>query len=128
MTALIVDPGVNAGMPILYENPAEVGADRIVNGIAAYEQFGSGRGRPLIVVDFGTATTLDAISAKGEYLGGAICPGVRFPPTRCFSARRGCRASTCASRRASSAGRRSARWSRGCSTATSAWSRGSCGG
>ena len=56
---------------------------------------------PMIVVDFGTATTLDAVSAKGEYLGGAICPASRFRPTRCFSARRACRASTSASRRRS---------------------------
>jgi type III pantothenate kinase len=73
---LIVDPARNTGMPILYENPSEVGADRIVNAIAAYEQFGTMRRRPLIVCDFGTATTLDAVSAEGEYLGGAICPGV----------------------------------------------------
>ena len=73
-TALVVDPARNAGMPILYENPAEVGADRIVSAIAAYAQYGSKGDRPLIVCDFGTATTLDAISAKGEYLGGAICP------------------------------------------------------
>src|SRR5262245_59192501 len=56
-----VEPGVNTGMPILYENPAEVGADRIVNAIAALERFGGGR--PMIVVDFGTATTLDAVTA-----------------------------------------------------------------
>ena len=72
---LVVDPATNSGMPILYSNPAEVGADRIVNAIAAFEQFG-GSGRPLIVCDFGTATTLDAVSGAGEYLGGAICPGV----------------------------------------------------
>src|SRR5262249_42116517 len=74
--ALVVDPTRNTGMPILYDNPAEVGADRIVNAIAAYERFGTGRIRPLIVCDFGTATTLDAVTAAGEYLGGAICPGV----------------------------------------------------
>lgn len=72
---LVVEPAINSGMPILYSNPSEVGADRIVNAIAAFEQFG-GSGRPLIVCDFGTATTLDAVSAAGEYLGGAICPGV----------------------------------------------------
>jgi type III pantothenate kinase len=72
---LVVDPATNSGMPILYSNPSEVGADRIVNAIAAFEQFG-GSGRPLIVCDFGTATTLDAVSGAGEYLGGAICPGV----------------------------------------------------
>ena len=82
--ALIVEPGVNTGMPILYENPSEVGADRIVNAIAAYERFGGSRTRPLIVVDFGTATTFDAITAKGEYLGGAICPGVQISADALF--------------------------------------------
>jgi len=84
VTALIVEPGVNTLMPILYENPAEVGADRIVNAIAAFEKYGKGKGRPLIVVDFGTATTLDAITAKGEYLGGAICPGVQISADALF--------------------------------------------
>jgi type III pantothenate kinase len=87
VTAVIVEPGVNTGMPILYKNPAEVGADRIVNAVAAYEKFGktpAGRGRPMIVVDFGTATTLDAVSAKGEYLGGAICPGVQISADALF--------------------------------------------
>jgi type III pantothenate kinase len=69
---LFVGPGVKTGMPILYDNPREVGADRIVNSVAAYERFHQG----LIVVDFGTATTFDAVSPKGEYLGGAICPGI----------------------------------------------------
>jgi type III pantothenate kinase len=59
-------------MPVKYENPADVGADRIVNGVAAFERFGG----PCVVVDFGTATTFDAISAKGEYLGGVIAPGI----------------------------------------------------
>jgi len=84
VTAVVVEPGVNASMPILYENPSEVGADRILNGVAAYEKFGKGLGRPLIVVDFGTATTLDAITAKGEYLGGAICPGVTISADALF--------------------------------------------
>ena len=70
-------------MPILYSNPSEVGADRIVNAIAAFEQFG-GNGRPLIVCDFGTATTLDAVSGAGEYLGGAICPGVTISADALF--------------------------------------------
>ncbi len=69
---MFVGPGVKTGMPILYDNPREVGADRIVNAVAAYEKH---RGA-LIVVDFGTATTFDAVSAKGEYLGGSICPGI----------------------------------------------------
>ena len=69
---LFVGPGVKTGMPILYENPREVGAARVVNAVAAFERWRCG----LVVVDFGTATTFDAISAKGEYLGGAICPGI----------------------------------------------------
>jgi type III pantothenate kinase len=84
VTALIVEPGVNTNMPILYENPAEVGADRIVNAIAAFERFGRSAARPMVVVDFGTATTLDAITAKGEYLGGAICPGVQISADALF--------------------------------------------
>lgn len=84
VTALVVEPGLDTGMPILYENPAEVGADRIVNGIAAYERFGRKTGRPLVVLDFGTATTLDAVTAKGEYLGGAICPGVQISADALF--------------------------------------------
>jgi type III pantothenate kinase len=82
--ALVVDPAANAGMPIRYENPADVGADRIVNAIAAYEQFGSRADKPLIICDFGTATTLDAVSAAGEYLGGAICPGVTISADALF--------------------------------------------
>ena len=71
-----VDPASNTGMPVLYQPPSDVGADRVVNGVAAYERFGRGSGTPVIVVDFGTATTFDAISKHGEYLGGVICPGV----------------------------------------------------
>jgi len=72
--ALVVEPGVRTGMPILYDNPKEVGADRIANAVAAYEQYGG----PSIVVDFGTANTIEAISEKGEYLGGAIFPGIEI--------------------------------------------------
>ncbi|MFQ5882104.1 MAG: type III pantothenate kinase [Candidatus Methylomirabilales bacterium] len=72
LTPLVVGPGIRTGMPILYDNPREVGADRIVNAVAAYETYGG----PAIVVDFGTATTFDAISARGEYVGGVIAPGV----------------------------------------------------
>jgi len=72
VTPMQVGPGIRTGMPILYDNPREVGADRIVNAVAAYEQEFSA----LVVVDFGTATTFDAVSEKGEYLGGAIAPGV----------------------------------------------------
>jgi type III pantothenate kinase len=82
--ALTIGPGIEIGMPILIENPPELGADRIVNGIAAYEKFGRAAGRPLVVVDFGTATTLDAVTAKGEYLGGAICPGVQISADALF--------------------------------------------
>lgn len=69
---LFVGPGVKTGMPVLYENPAEVGADRIVNSVAAFEKYGG----PVISVDFGTATTFDCVTAKGEYQGGVICPGI----------------------------------------------------
>ena len=72
MKPLFIGPGVKTGMPILYENPREVGADRVVNAVAAYERWRTG----LVVVDFGTATTFDVVSQKGEYLGGAICPGI----------------------------------------------------
>ena len=71
-----VDPTSNTGMPVLYQPAADVGADRVVNGVAAYERFGRRGGTPVIVVDFGTATTFDAISKAGEYLGGVICPGI----------------------------------------------------
>ena len=81
---LIVDPSASTGMPILYDNPWEVGADRIVNSVAAYEKFGRDAQAPLIVVDFGTATTFDAVSARGEYLGGAICPGVQISADALF--------------------------------------------
>lgn len=67
-----VGPGVRTGMPIRYENPRDVGADRIVNAVAGFEEYGG----PLIIVDFGTATTFDAVSSKGEYLGGVIAPGI----------------------------------------------------
>ncbi len=69
---LVVGPGIKTGMPILYDNPKEVGADRIVNAIAAYEAYRDAT----VVIDFGTATTFDYISEKGEYMGGAICPGI----------------------------------------------------
>jgi type III pantothenate kinase len=71
---LVVGPGIRTGMPIRYENPREVGADRIVNAVAAVELVGA----PVIAVDFGTATTFDCVSDKGEYLGGAIFPGIHI--------------------------------------------------
>lgn len=69
---LIVGPGLKTGMPIDYDNPHEVGADRIVNGVAAIAEYGA----PVLVVDFGTATTIDVVDATGAYIGGAIAPGV----------------------------------------------------
>jgi type III pantothenate kinase len=69
---LVVEPGVRTGMPILYEPPGDVGADRIVNGVAAFAVYGG----PVVVVDFGTATTFDVVTRKGEYAGGVICPGI----------------------------------------------------
>jgi type III pantothenate kinase len=69
---LVIEPGVRTGMPILYEPPGDVGADRIVNGVAAFAAYGG----PVIVVDFGTATTFDVVTKKGEYVGGVICPGI----------------------------------------------------
>lgn len=82
-TALIVDPTSNTGMTILYEPPSDVGADRIVSAIGAVDLYGR-EGRPLIVCDFGTATTLDAVSAAGEYLGGVICPGINISADALF--------------------------------------------
>jgi type III pantothenate kinase len=70
----VVGPGMRTGMPVRYENPHEVGADRIVNSVAAYEMFGG----PVIAVDFGTATTFDCVSRKGEYMGGCIFPGIHI--------------------------------------------------
>lgn len=70
--ALFVEPGVKTGMPVHYDNPQEVGADRIANSVAAYEKYGG----PCIIVDFGTAINFDAVSARGEYLGGVLAPGI----------------------------------------------------
>lgn len=78
---LFIDPAKNAGMPVLYTPPSDVGADRIVNGVAAFARYGG----PCVVVDFGTATTFDAISGAGEYLGGVICPGVMVSAEALFA-------------------------------------------
>lgn len=78
---LFIEPGVKTGMPVLYDNPAEVGADRIVNSVAAFEKHGG----PCIVVDFGTATTFDCVTAKGEYQGGVISPGIRISADALFT-------------------------------------------
>jgi type III pantothenate kinase len=79
--ALFVEPGIKTGMPIHYDNPQEVGADRIVNSVAAYEKYGG----PCIVVDFGTAINFDAVSARGEYLGGALVPGIGISADALFA-------------------------------------------
>jgi type III pantothenate kinase len=71
---VVIEPGVRTGISIIYENPKEVGADRIANAVGAYDLYGG----PTIVVDFGTATTCDAVSANGEYMGGAIAPGIEI--------------------------------------------------
>ena len=78
---LFVEPGVKTGMAVLVDNPNEVGADRIVNGVAAFDQYGG----PCIIVDFGTAITFDVISARGEYLGGVIAPGIGISADALFA-------------------------------------------
>jgi len=82
--ALLVESGEQMGISVLYESDTEVGADRLVNGVAAFELHGRSRGTAVIVVDFGTATTFDAISVSGEYLGGVICPGVQISADALF--------------------------------------------
>ena len=79
--ALFVEPGIKTGMPIHYDNPQEVGADRIVNSVAAFAKYGG----PCIVVDFGTALNFDCISARGEYLGGALAPGIGIASDALFA-------------------------------------------
>jgi type III pantothenate kinase len=79
--AFFVEPGVRTGMPVHYDNPQEVGADRIVNSVAAFEKYGG----PSIAVDFGTAINFDAISVKGEYLGGVLAPGIGISAEALFS-------------------------------------------
>ena len=85
--ALVLEPGVRTGMPILYDNPKEVGPDRIANAVGAYELYGG----PTIIVDFGTATTIEAVSEAGEYLGGAIFPGVEIAMDALFGRAAGLR-------------------------------------
>lgn len=79
---IVVEPGIKTGVSILIDNPREVGADRVVNSLAAFTQYGG----PCIVVDFGTATNFDVVSAKGEYLGGAIAPGLQVAAEALYSA------------------------------------------
>jgi type III pantothenate kinase len=78
---MFVEPGIKTGVPVLQENPADLGADRLVNVIAAFERYGG----PCVVVDFGTATTFDVVSAKGEYIGGAIAPGLGISADALFA-------------------------------------------
>ena len=79
--ALFVGPGIRTGMAIHYDNPQEVGADRIANGVAAFEKYGG----PCVIVDFGTAITFDVVSEKGEYLGGVIAPGIEIASEALFA-------------------------------------------
>jgi type III pantothenate kinase len=79
--ALFIEPGVKTGMPVLYDNPQEVGADRIVNAVAAFAKYGG----PCIVVDFGTAINFDVVSARGEYMGGVLAPGIGISAEALFS-------------------------------------------
>ena len=81
LKALFVEPGVRTGMPVHYDNPQEVGADRIVNSVAAFDKYGG----PCIIVDFGTAINFDAVSERGEYLGGVLAPGIGISAEALFS-------------------------------------------
>ncbi len=87
ISPVVIEPGVRTGMPILYDNPKEVGADRIANAVGAFDLFGG----PSIVVDFGTANTIEAVSAAGEYLGGAIFPGIEISMDALFGRAAGLR-------------------------------------
>jgi len=78
---MFIEPGIRTGMPILVDNPAELGADRLVNGVAAFAKYGG----PVVVVDFGTATTFDVITAQGEYVGGVIAPGLGISADALFA-------------------------------------------
>ncbi len=81
---VVIENGLNIGMPILYDKPSDVGADRVVNAVAAYDMYGRAWHRPIVIVDFGTATTFDAVSAAGEYLGGILCPGISISADALF--------------------------------------------
>ncbi len=114
---LFVEPGIKTGMPVLYENPQEVGADRIVNGVAAFEKYGG----PCVVVDLGTATTFDAVSRKGEYLGGVISPGIGISARALFEHTARLPLSILTSRRRSLAPTRLAAFRLACFSATWVW-------
>ncbi len=77
----MVEPGIRTGILLQCDNPKEVGADRIVNAVAAIEEYGG----PLIIVDFGTATTFDVITAKSEWVGGVIVPGIQLSANACLN-------------------------------------------
>ncbi len=116
---LVVHGRMKTGLTILYDNPDAVGADRVVDAVAAYTFYGG----PLCIVDFGTATTFEAVTAAGEYLGGAIAPASALRPMRWPNARPNCRPSTSPCRRRPSAATRSTPCSPVSSGAMSAWSK-----
>lgn len=119
LVPLIIGPGVKTGMDIKYDNPREVGADRIVNAVAAYAKYGG----PVIIIDFGTATTFCAVDKKGNYLGGSICPGIGISTDAWCSARPSCRVLKSAGRKKSFAAIRWKACRPACTTATSARSK-----
>ena len=84
LESTIVEPGGDTGLELLCDSPVEVGADRVVNGVAAYELYGRARRVPVIIVDFGTATTFDVVSEAGAYVGGVICPGIQISADALF--------------------------------------------
>ncbi len=112
---LFVEPGVKTGIAIQVDNPQEVGADRIVNCVAAHDRWGG----PTIVVDFGTATTFDLVTADAKYAGGVIAPGLTVSAEALFAVQRGCRASISSARLTSSARTRWSTCSRASTSATS---------
>jgi type III pantothenate kinase len=116
----VVGPGVRTGMPLRYDNPREIGPDRLVNAVAGYELVGGA----CVVVDFGTAVTFDVVSEKGEYEGGIIFPGVEISSKRSRTARPPCRRSTSAGRGPSSARPPSTPSGRAWCTASRRWSTG----
>ena len=93
LTPMVVGPGIKSGISLRYDNPREVGADRIVNAVAAFDKY-SKKGMPMIIVDFGTATTFCALLPTGEYLGGAIAPVSVFLRRLCSRERQNCRVSS----------------------------------
>ena len=94
MPNVVVEPGVNTGVPVLMDNPREVGTDRIVNALAAAQLYDG----PCIVVDFGTATTFDVVNPRGEYIGGAIAPGIEISLEALGGGAPSCARSSCSAR------------------------------